>query len=337
MGLLYGEREKAFVRLQEEIIKESEDQSLFAWVSSDKGDSGYQGILARSPRDFAQAHHIFHFDQYFCGEPFAITHRGLRIHLPFERGQNGELIGLLGCQDTQNDNLLGVVLTSPLNTLEQHEQLQRVPGSELARIPVSDAPKLKMDWATVFINKAGSSIGKHRSPSGYHNCFGITLDTLQIGGGASIMHWYPDCQQDPENSAKLVLNPLSLGYHHALVVVQQPQGTHLCLAFGFAARVSGSIDTEKYWAASVENGLSARRVNSSVEDMYRNGLGQEDEIKAKLKVLWEQFQSPRSPRQWIDSKGIEILTRDYCIDVQVGRKKRLGYVSHEIFLRYSYK
>ncbi|KAJ4295075.1 hypothetical protein N0V90_007083 [Kalmusia sp. IMI 367209] len=32
MPLLYGEGEKAFVRLQEEIMKDSDDQSLFAWV-----------------------------------------------------------------------------------------------------------------------------------------------------------------------------------------------------------------------------------------------------------------------------------------------------------------
>ena len=31
MPMLYGEKEKAFQRLQEEIIKTSTDQSIFAW------------------------------------------------------------------------------------------------------------------------------------------------------------------------------------------------------------------------------------------------------------------------------------------------------------------
>ena len=43
-----GEGEKAFRRLQEEIIKVLNDQSLFAWISSK--DSG--GLLATSPADF---------------------------------------------------------------------------------------------------------------------------------------------------------------------------------------------------------------------------------------------------------------------------------------------
>ena len=34
MALLYGEGKKAFLRLQEEIMKVSEDQSLFAWTRS---------------------------------------------------------------------------------------------------------------------------------------------------------------------------------------------------------------------------------------------------------------------------------------------------------------
>jgi hypothetical protein len=32
MPLVYGEGNKAFIRLQEEIMKDSEDQSLFAWA-----------------------------------------------------------------------------------------------------------------------------------------------------------------------------------------------------------------------------------------------------------------------------------------------------------------
>jgi hypothetical protein len=38
MPMLYGEGSlKAFIRLQEEIMRANEDQSLFAWVSDDKG------------------------------------------------------------------------------------------------------------------------------------------------------------------------------------------------------------------------------------------------------------------------------------------------------------
>ncbi|KAL0932397.1 HET domain-containing protein [Colletotrichum truncatum] len=55
MPLLYGEGNRAFRRLQEEILKAAEDYSLLAWASS-RGSSGVAGIgsaLAAEPNDFA--------------------------------------------------------------------------------------------------------------------------------------------------------------------------------------------------------------------------------------------------------------------------------------------
>ncbi|KAF8861948.1 hypothetical protein BDZ45DRAFT_703216 [Acephala macrosclerotiorum] len=51
MPMLYGDGEKAFIRLQEEIVKDSDDQSLFAWKGATNTDS-HRGLLARSPADF---------------------------------------------------------------------------------------------------------------------------------------------------------------------------------------------------------------------------------------------------------------------------------------------
>ena len=52
MALLYGEGEKAFQRLQDEIIKQSDDESIFAW-GLDKDYPEATGVLAQSPADFA--------------------------------------------------------------------------------------------------------------------------------------------------------------------------------------------------------------------------------------------------------------------------------------------
>ena len=48
MPMHYGEGEKACMRLQEEIMKVSDDHSLFAWMSHDSRG----GILATSPKAF---------------------------------------------------------------------------------------------------------------------------------------------------------------------------------------------------------------------------------------------------------------------------------------------
>ncbi|QYS95648.1 HET domain-containing protein [Trichoderma simmonsii] len=54
MPLIYGEGEKAFLRLQEEIIKTVDDQSIFAWQLRKPSSPGpdFYGLLADSPSAF---------------------------------------------------------------------------------------------------------------------------------------------------------------------------------------------------------------------------------------------------------------------------------------------
>ncbi|KAK3374843.1 heterokaryon incompatibility protein-domain-containing protein, partial [Podospora didyma] len=54
MPMLYGEGHKAFSRLQQEILKQSDDQSLFAWSypEADNSHAQLSGLLAPSPDHF---------------------------------------------------------------------------------------------------------------------------------------------------------------------------------------------------------------------------------------------------------------------------------------------
>jgi hypothetical protein len=92
MPLLYGEGKKAFIRLQEEILKTSEDQSLFAWSPSPDERSTFDewdrrsalgvgiSMFAEHPREFAQAFRIY--GQTPQGEPTTVTNKGVKMHLP---------------------------------------------------------------------------------------------------------------------------------------------------------------------------------------------------------------------------------------------------------------
>ncbi|KAL7914208.1 heterokaryon incompatibility domain-containing protein [Trichoderma velutinum] len=54
MPLIYGEEGRAFLRLQEQILQQSDDHTIFAWraeTPSTDPDMAY-GLLAKSPRDF---------------------------------------------------------------------------------------------------------------------------------------------------------------------------------------------------------------------------------------------------------------------------------------------
>ncbi|KAI1278999.1 heterokaryon incompatibility protein-domain-containing protein [Xylaria sp. FL0933] len=82
MPLLYGEGRRAFRRLQEEIIKELDDESIFAWQGGTN-----QGLLASCPAQYTFSHSIQRSIEHPFGHnlddlPFAITNRGVRISLP---------------------------------------------------------------------------------------------------------------------------------------------------------------------------------------------------------------------------------------------------------------
>lgn len=89
MTMLYGEGERAFVRLQEEICKESNDNSIFAWQNTDKVDDekGGCGLLAKHPRYFRDAWSISNEDGavdysslvHVTPTPIAMTNQGIRM------------------------------------------------------------------------------------------------------------------------------------------------------------------------------------------------------------------------------------------------------------------
>lgn len=59
MPMLYGKGgEKAFLCLQEDIMKQSDDQTIFAWVDREASKFSLRGLLATPPSQFAGCHNI---------------------------------------------------------------------------------------------------------------------------------------------------------------------------------------------------------------------------------------------------------------------------------------
>jgi hypothetical protein len=52
MPMLYREGEKAFLRIQEQILRTNTDDSIFAWEAVGSPSTTYRGLFARSPREF---------------------------------------------------------------------------------------------------------------------------------------------------------------------------------------------------------------------------------------------------------------------------------------------
>lgn len=91
MPMLYGEGYRAFRRLQEELMKESNDVSIFAWqtsrdppmrdssVPNSVYSSSPRGVLAQQPADFANGHKLVPSAYHESTAEFTMTNKGLRI------------------------------------------------------------------------------------------------------------------------------------------------------------------------------------------------------------------------------------------------------------------
>ena len=59
MPMIYGEREKAFLRLQQHIIQQTKDESVFAWDFDPTDDASiYSGLFAPSPSSFVGCSYV---------------------------------------------------------------------------------------------------------------------------------------------------------------------------------------------------------------------------------------------------------------------------------------
>jgi hypothetical protein len=111
LPLIYGEGHKAFTRLQEEILKTSEDHTIFAWVDKEADDYTFRSLLAHSPSEFYSCQSIvpvkIHDD-----EPIINTNRGLSIHVELRDFSTDkmECRALLNCKSLERDEIISIRL-----------------------------------------------------------------------------------------------------------------------------------------------------------------------------------------------------------------------------------
>ncbi|KAH7399783.1 heterokaryon incompatibility protein-domain-containing protein [Cadophora sp. MPI-SDFR-AT-0126] len=79
MPPLYGEGSKAFLRLQLEILRTSDDETIFAWMS-EPGDRLLRGLLAHSVANFSESSTFTQGRKHpKYRPPYSVTNQGLRI------------------------------------------------------------------------------------------------------------------------------------------------------------------------------------------------------------------------------------------------------------------
>lgn len=106
MPLIYGEGENAFIRLQEEILRTTEDHSIFAWSYAD----GRGGILATTPDAFGSSSNVKQKRLFSSSDTsVTISSKGVHLSLPFIGTQAGGFgLVVLHCvvvSDSKQDTL----------------------------------------------------------------------------------------------------------------------------------------------------------------------------------------------------------------------------------------
>ncbi|KAK4448506.1 heterokaryon incompatibility protein-domain-containing protein [Podospora aff. communis PSN243] len=115
MALLYGEGEKAFLRLQEEIARSSNDLTLFVWKEQGFPSFGsnytYRGIFAVSPAEFCGCHKFkvpdWTFDQDVS---ITLTNRGVCISNKVRVDETGSTLLYLDCLESPPSKWVAVWL-----------------------------------------------------------------------------------------------------------------------------------------------------------------------------------------------------------------------------------
>lgn len=182
MPLLYGEGDRAFLRLQEEIIRKNDDDSILAWgldtkTSHEKGSIPDQvidtesvltrpsALFAASPKDFENCHSLEYSGK--STKPFRLTNLGLQLELPIlpvygwdylsDCQKKVRWIGLLSCLANEGTKIPGIVLWPSYEYPEVPSRLDRtrmLSGHHTFLVDVPTAVRATLTKITILQGKA---------------------------------------------------------------------------------------------------------------------------------------------------------------------------------------
>jgi nucleoside phosphorylase len=111
MPTIYGEGRRAFIRLQQELIRISHDHSIFAW----DGDGEFSGMLATSPSQFANSagHAPMEYSDF-------ADHFDIKMKEVFPTGVHGVRIPFGGQKPDYTMTNFGLHIQLPLVSMSRH-------------------------------------------------------------------------------------------------------------------------------------------------------------------------------------------------------------------------
>jgi hypothetical protein len=202
MPLLYGEGDRAFIRLQEEIIRISNDHSIFAWGFDHKerdnlcpvAKARFQEtglLLASTARQFESSGRIFGVEST-QSQPHSLTNIGLQITLPLaelDSAYDGDdhFVALLSCGvNLEEDNIhypsghpeycVGIWLRSPGPWSSTYARVHADSGVASGLFKITSVSHAKTK--PVFITHRSQTVSEVRNVSSKWHLNWLPLDPV---------------------------------------------------------------------------------------------------------------------------------------------------------------
>ena len=139
MPQIYGEREKAFLRLQRAIAQQSKDESIFAWsMGLEKDENAYTGLFAPSPRSYLRCSDVI-VTRGSTG--FAETNGELSITLMTSPHSMNTFYAVLNCTYIANPDSRIAILLSRLSIENEYLRAKKSLADGKKLIALSELEK----------------------------------------------------------------------------------------------------------------------------------------------------------------------------------------------------
>lgn len=161
MPPLYGEGNKAFLRLQLELIKISDDESIFAWLDELTVSRLGRGLLATSPEAFESSGDVYQLGFENDRPAYSMTNKGLLMEAQFV---SSSATGL-PIQNPHNNDILLLPLQCMLRTESSQGKgriavgLRHVEGDQYTRITSDQFILMDREHQKKFENDCQSQEG----------------------------------------------------------------------------------------------------------------------------------------------------------------------------------
>jgi hypothetical protein len=250
MPLLYGEGDKAFIRLQEQILRTTDDYSLFAWCDTTSQHSTCRGLLARKPEEFQYCRSI-ECENVVSTFPIGLTPLGLRVQLEFlpDPRDKSRVLAMIRSSNSMNQRL-----AISLKCLDGGMQYARVDAGSI--IPIDDWPTGQLH--TIYVRQK-LSIPPDLTTTEFRSFFIRRRISNQIIPAVRIVSVIPPHSWDKATHELRIPDNVTEFWGALLLHVQSPTYEHAlrAVAFGF------NRSTGHFWCKAVTDLASSQDVQVS--------------------------------------------------------------------------